>query len=72
MIEKMTKQQLIEELTMIELMGYLSFKSGRRPYQLVGELAESRMRLLVAVDELEAENERLRWRISKLTKTTNP
>lgn len=53
-------EPLEEEIKMIETIGGLSFKPGRRPYELVAELAASRGDALSKIDELEADNAKLR------------
>lgn len=53
-------EPLEAEIRMIETIGGLSFKPGRRPYELVAELAASRGDALSKIDELEADNAKLR------------
>jgi len=53
-------EPLEEEIKLIETIGRLSFKPGRRLYELVAELAASRGDALARIDEAEAENVKLR------------
>lgn len=59
-------EPLEEEIKLIEIIGGLSFKPGRRPYELVAELAASRGDALARIDEAEAENAKLRALVQEL------
>lgn len=64
-------EPLEEEIKLIEIIGGLSFKPGRRPYELVAELAASRGDALARIDEAEAENAKLRALVQELVDAAN-